>query len=367
MREITFTRRTVRSVMRSTLLVLAALAVLSVPAAASTMFVSPLDGAQVFGLTVIEVKSDVAAIDRVDFFVDDVLAGVARSAPYRIAFDFGSTMIARRVSAKVWANGYQSSETVAVRTAALTMNDRLDVHLVEVPVRVQSTRTVAPDDLRVRENGVEQTVRDVRRERPPAHFAFVVDRSLSMNEGKLEAALQAIEDGLRQLRPNDTASVVLFDHRVSKPRKVAAGQDLSELVTTPSGGTSLRDAIASVASPARTYALVITDGGDRNSELTDEQALRRISGTKTMVHAIVLGRSHAKFLDHLAANTGGSVVGANAGSVGDKVSELLADINSRYLVIYQSQGTESGWRTVDVRARRGGLRVAGANKRYFAE
>ncbi len=314
---------------------------------------------------VLEVTTDAAQADRVDFFVDGVLAGVARQPPYRIAFDFGTSLAARTVSAKVWSGGFKSSQSTTVTTAALTVNDTLDIDLVEVPLRVRSTRTLAAEDLRVRENGVEQKVRDVKRERPAAHFAFVVDRSLSMNGGKLEAALRAVQGGLRQLRPGDTASLVLFNHNVAKARSIQLGVALEAL--PPSGGTSLRDALASAASKQRTYALVITDGGDRNSELSDEEALRRISGTRTIVNAIVLGDSHAPFLDRAAANTGGSVVSASKQEVGDALSRLLADINSRYLVIYQSRGTKRGWRTVDVTAQRRGVDIVSSRKGYFAE
>jgi hypothetical protein len=328
-------------------------------------FVSPLEGAQAIGPTVLEVTTDAAQVDRVDFFVDGALAGVARQPPYRIAFDFGTALAARSVSAKVWSGGFQSSQSAAVTTAALTANDTLDIDLVEVPLRIRSTRTLEAADLRVRENGVEQRVRDVKRERPAAHFAFIVDRSLSMNEGKLEAALHAVQSQLHQLRAGDTASLVLFNHNVAKARPIHAGDSLEPL--PPSGGTSLRDALASVASKERTYALVITDGGDRNSELSDEEALRRISGTRTIVNAIVLGDSHARFLDRAAANTGGSVVSASRQDVGDALARLLADINSRYLVIYQSHGTRRGWRTVDVTAQRRGVEIVSSRKGYFAE
>jgi hypothetical protein len=328
-------------------------------------FVSPLEGAQAIGPMVLEVTTDAAQVDRIEFFVDGVLAGVARQAPYRIAFDFGTTLTARSVSAKVWSGGFRSSQSASVMTAALTANDTLDIDLVEVPLRVRSTRTLAAEDLRVRENGVDQKVRDVKRERPPAHFAFIVDRSLSMNGGKLEAALRAVQSELRQLRTGDTASLVLFNHNVAKPRRIQSGDALEAL--PPSGGTSLRDALASVASKQRTYALVLTDGGDRNSELSDEEALRRISGTRTIVNAIVLGDSHARFLDRAAANTGGSVVSASKHDVGDALSRLLADINSRYLVIYQSRGTKRGWRTVDVQAQRRGVDIVSSRKGYFAE
>lgn len=329
---------------------------------AATTFVSPLEGSQALGLMVLEVTTDAANVDRVEFSVDGVLAGVARTKPYRIAFDFGTSLTARTVTAKVWSNGYKTSETASVTTAAMTANDTLNVDLVEVPVRVRSSKVVKAADLRIRENGVEQQIRDVRRERPPAHFAFVVDRSLSMGGGRLEAALAAIRQELRQLRPGDTSSIVLFNHQVAKPQAIA-----SVGAITPSGGTSLRDALASVSSKQRTYAFVITDGGDRNSELTDEEALRKISGTKTVVNAIVLGTSHAKFLDRAAKNTGGSVVSGSKETVARELAKLLTDINSRYLVIYQSAGTKRGWRTLDVAAKRRGIEIAAARKGYFAE
>lgn len=339
---------------------------ISCAAHAAVTFVSPLDGSQALGTQVLEVTSTAANIDRVEFFVDGVMAGVARKPPYRVAFDFGTSLAARTVSAKVWSNGFKTAETASVTTAAMTVNDTLDVDLVEVPLRVRSSRALKASDLRVRENGVEQTIRDVRQERPAAHFAFIVDRSLSMNEGKLDATLRAVEAELRQLRSGDTASLVLFNHHVAKARTIRLGETLTGDLP-PSGGTSLRDAVASVASKQRTYAIVITDGGDRNSELSEETALRRISNTRTIVNAIVLGSSHAKFLDRAASNTGGSVVSASKATVRDALARLLADINSRYLVVYQSKGTKRGWRTVEVKPRRGGVTVVSARKGYFAE
>lgn len=335
--------------------------------AATITFVSPLAGAQVIGPTALEITTGASAVDRVDFFVDGVLAGVARKPPYRIAFDFGTSLDTRTVTAKVWSNGFRSSETAAVTTAALTVNDTLNIDLVEIPLRARSARMLRASDLRVRENGIEQKIRDVKVERPAAHFAFVVDRSLSMNDGKLAAALRAIESELRQLRDGDTASLVVFNHHVAKARPIARGERLAANDLLPSGGTSLRDALASVASRERTYAIVITDGGDRTSQLSDEAALRKISGTKTIVNAIILGDSHTRFLDRAASNTGGSVVSATRNTVTGALAKLLADINSRYLVIYQSSATRPGWRSIEVKPRRNDVTVASARKGYFAE
>lgn len=330
---------------------------------AALTFVAPLPGSQAVGVQAIEVTTDAAKVDRVDFHVDGVLAGVSRKPPYRIAYDFGTTLMPRTVTAKVWSNGYKTSESASVTTAALSANDTLTVDLVEVPLRARSARPLRPEDLRVRENGVHQTIREVLRERPPAHFAFIVDRSLSMGGGKLDAALRAVQAAAKQLRAGDTSSIVFFNHNVSKAQPVAS----SYRGLVPSGGTSLRDALASIASKQRTYAIAITDGGDRNSALTGEQALRRISGTKTVVHAIVLGDSHTSFLDRATGITGGSVAEASKETVSRELARILEDINSRYLVVYQSAGTQRGWRTIDVKPRRNGLTIVSARKGYFAE
>ncbi|MCU1349982.1 MAG: hypothetical protein JWO56_3012, partial [Acidobacteria bacterium] len=134
----------------------------------------------------------------------------------------------------------------------------------------------------------------------------------------------------------------------------------------PSGGTSLRDALASIPRAKRTYAIAITDGGDRNSELSEDEALRRISGTKTIVDALVLGDRGAPFLERAARNTGGAIVATSRDSLRGALHELLVDINSRYTLAYQSRATGRGWRSIEIRGRRG-LEVANARKGYFAE
>ena len=180
--------------------------------------------------------------------------------------------------------------------------------------------------------------------------------------------LRAIDTNVSMLRPDDTASVVLFNHNVTKARTIGRNEHVADLFgeVVPSGGTSLRDALASIRSSDRTYAIVITDGGDRNSELSDEEALRRISTTRTLVDAIILG-DHSTFLDRAAKNTGGEVVRASVRNVSDALRDAIADINSRYLAVYQSHGTPRGWRTIDVTSRLRGVTILAARKGYFAE
>src|SRR5688500_17800070 len=95
-------------------------------ARAETTFLSPLPGSQAIGPMMLEVTTTATNIDRVEFSVDGVLAGVARTKPYRLAFDFGTSLDKRTITAKVWSNGYKSSETATIITAALTASDSVN-------------------------------------------------------------------------------------------------------------------------------------------------------------------------------------------------------------------------------------------------
>src|SRR4029077_636038 len=150
--------------------------------------------------------------------------------------------------------------------------------------RVRAPGPIAAADIVVKENGVEQIIRDIKADRGPARFVFVVDGSLRMGGGKLDAALRAIDRESKLLRSDDRAEIVLFNHNVMPPQPLERRERIE-----PSGGTSLRDAVSSIPSHDRTYAIVITDGGDRNSITPEDEALRKISGTKLTLDAIVLG------------------------------------------------------------------------------
>lgn len=345
-----------------------ATAILSLSLLTAVTWVSPQSGSQAIGPLPLEITTTTPNVDRVEFYIDGNLAGVARKAPWRIAHDFGTSLDPHTIAAVVWSEGYTKSERAEVRTAAIAAGDSVTVDLVEVPLRVKASRPLRASDLRLRESGIEQTIRDVRSDRGAATFVFVIDRSLSMGDGKLAAALRAVDEARKLLRPDDTVSVILFNHNVTKARSIARGESLARVFgdVTPAGGTSMRDAVASIPKGQRTYAFVITDGGDRNSQLDDESALRRISNTKTVIDALILGRSNSGFLDQAAKNTGGAVVDASRESLAKSLRALIDDINSRYIVVYQSHGTAKGWRAIELKGQRG-VTIVNARKGYFAE
>jgi len=326
---------------------------------AAITFISPQEGSQAIGVVPIEVTTTAQAVNRVDFYVDGTLVGVARQAPYRVVHDFGTSLAAHEVLAKVYSNNYRNVDTARVATIAAG-GETMNVDLVEVAMRVRSSKPVKASDVIVKENGIEQTIRDVRADRGAARFVFVVDRSLSMGDGKLEAALRAIDQESKLLRPDDRVEIIFFNHNVMAPRPFVRGEHVE-----PSGGTSLRDAVSSVPSHDRSYAIVVTDGGDRNSITSEEDGLRKISGTKLILEAIVLG-TDSRFLDRAAKNTGGTVVRASTSTLQRELHRMILDINSRYTVIYQSHGNASGWRAIKIAPRRRGVEILNARKGYFA-
>lgn len=338
--------------------------VLAVGAHAATIaFVTPQPGAQAIGPMLVEITTSVANIDRVEFSVDGALAGVARKPPYRIAHDFGTSLAAHLITAKVWSNGFRNSDEVTIRTAALTVGETMNVDVVEVPIRVRSAHRLQANDLRVMENGIPQTIRELRADRGAARFVFIVDRSLSMGDGKLDAALRAIANESPLLRNDDHIELVLFNHNVTKARPIRRGEQLASVPT--SGGTSLRDAVASIVTRERTYAIVITDGGDRNSATSEDDALHAISNTKMIVDAIVLGDT-SSFLRDATKNTGGTLVTADASTLQRALHALIADINSRYTLGYQSHGNGPGWRAIAITPQRRGIEIVNARKGYYA-
>ena len=335
---------------------------------AAITFISPQQGSQAVGVQPIEVTTTATGVNRVEFYVDGAMAGVARQSPYRILHDFGTSLESHNIIVKLYSNNFKTIESAQITTAALTAGETVHVDLVEVPARVRSSRPLRAEDLRVTENGVEQTIREVRSDRGPARFVFVVDRSLSMGDGKLQSALRAIDEESKLLGPDDRVEVVLFNHNVMPARAVSRGERVETIfgAIPPSGGTSLRDAVSSVPSHDRAYAIVITDGGDRNSMTSEEEALRKISGTKLILDAIILGDS-SRFLDRAAKNTGGTVSRASASTVQRELHRMILDINSRYTIAYQSHGNTSGWRSINIAPRRRGIEIVNARKGYFAE
>lgn len=348
-------------------IVLASMAPLSA-AAAEIRFVTPLDGAQVFGATLLEVEASGESIDRIELLVDGVLVGVARRAPFRVVHDFGESTVSHSIEAILHHDGFRRSERATISTMPLMTEQSLTIDLVEVPLRIRGPGTPSAKDLIVRENGIDQRILEIAATRGPAHFTFVVDRSLSMGEGRLQSALEAVASILPRLRAGDSASLILFNHRVDRPIDLRTGADLhAARELAPSGGTSLREALASIREERSRIIITITDGTDRSSAIDEESALRKIGTSRTTVHALTLGNDASGFLRKATRQTGGAMVRSRAPSLRTDLQALFDEIDSRHVVIYQSTNSGAGWREISVRSARRSVSTDLARTRYYAK
>lgn len=337
------------------------LLVLALPAlgADPVRIVAPAADAPAIGERIIEIETSAEAVDRVEIRVDGRLAGVLRTPPYRLPFDFGPDGQAHRIEAEVFSAGYSERRRADLVTVGTEQAHVVD--FVEVPLRLRSSRPVSAAELGILENGAEHEARDLRPDRGPTRFVFVVDRSLSMQGEPIDAALDAIRSVVPRFREGDSAEVVLFNHRVARPVAV------NEANREASGGTALRDALASIQPSARTVAIVISDGGDRNSFLDRQTALEAIAVSPLSVHALVLGRGEgAAFLRDVASRTGGSFRSTRARDLSRDLGAVFDDVDSRWTLAYQSSNHGRGWRSIEIRPNAPGIVVEAAREGYFA-
>ncbi|HUP65779.1 MAG TPA: hypothetical protein VM557_10925 [Thermoanaerobaculia bacterium] len=324
-------------------------------------FVSPRQGARAIGEGWIELEAP-AEIDRIEVRVDGRLAGVLRQAPWKLPWDFGEGDRAARLEATLFAKGYSHSRRIEVVTSPMAAAE-MTVDWVEVPVRLRGNPAPTADDFFVMENGERREVREIWPTRRPSRFVFIIDRSLSMRNGKLDRAISAVRSAASRLGESDSAELLLFNHRV------AASQGLEEAVAVePSGGTALRDALASIRPDSRTIAIVISDGADRNSLVEPEEALTRVAVNHLSVHAIALGRGEGTaFLREVSRRTGGSFRTSDAASLDRALAAVLDDIDGRWVIAYQSSSDRNGWREIEVKARSRRMKIENARTGYFAE
>ncbi len=164
-------------------------------------------------------------------------------------------------------------------------------------------------------------VREVRARELGSSEALVlaVDNSQSMRGRPLREAKRAAATFLEQATHSDSTSVVSFGHEAlaltnSGATKAAAVRAVGSLVPDGQFGTALYDAVVLSTStvesqPDGTRVLVLlTDGRDRGSEASLDDAIAAARRAKVVVYAIAAGdKADTAPLSTLASATGGRV------------------------------------------------------------
>ena len=242
--------------------------------------------------------------------------------------------------------------------------------------RGQYVTGLGKDDFAVFEDGVRQEVSIFAHENLPISMVLMVDTSASMDD-KLPAARTAGKRFVRTLRPQDMAQVMQFNDRATVLQDYTADHAALEAAfdrTEASGPTALHNALyvalkdlarQKAGAELRRRALVLlSDGEDTASLVSDEQVLELARKTEINIYAISLraktapDRNRLKFsqaahlLTALTQDTGGQAHFPNSLSELEAVYDRIAEeLRTQYSLGYVSSNkrADGKWRRIVVR------------------
>lgn len=238
-----------------------------------------------------------------------------------------------------------------------------------------------PEVFHVVEDGVVQPISVFSHDPEPIALSILIDTSASM-EHRLSVAQQAAIGFTRRLGPRDVAQVIAFDSIANVLQTFTSDQSALERAirrTQTGDSTSLYTALyvaltdlqavrAEAAGEIRRQAIVVlSDGDDTSSLVTDEAVLDLASRAGVTVYAIGLrskedqaahGYNEADhFMRTIADNTGGRVYFVDTAQDLPAVYQQIADeLATQYVIGYTSTNrrTDGAWRRVVVTVDRPG-------------
>ena len=252
---------------------------------------------------------------------------------------------------------FQQQPSFSARTESV----RVDVLVTEGGRIVQG---LSAADFEIRDEGVAQTVDLVTFQQLPIHVILALDLSYSVSGERLRDLRNASHALLDALARDDQASLLTFNHAVSRRR--APTSDVGPLRTVldalepegvdSPGGTALADAtyaalVSGEKEGGRSLALVFSDGVDTGSWLSSSRVLDVARRTGVVVYGVSVRGSGGSFLDELTEVTGGSAVEAESTrNLRAVFIRVLEEFRSRYLVSFSPKGVaKAGWHRLDVR------------------
>ena len=247
-----------------------------------------------------------------------------------------------------------------------------EVDLVVLPVIVKDRNGRFVSGLTAKnfqgyEDGKLQEIALFRQEDIPVTVGLVVDHSSSMTAKNPEVLSGALAF-VRASNPQDLEFVVNFSDTVSfdLPAGAAFTASMSALqagitARIDSGRTALYDALTAAlrhiqsAPLEKKVLLLISDGGDNNSQQQFSQVLRMAQTTSVAIYAIGLFDSQSadqnpRILKKLASDTGGQAYLPHSSAEVVKVCQQIAeDIRHQYTIGYSPNDRErNGYRKLRI-------------------
>jgi Ca-activated chloride channel family protein len=263
----------------------------------------------------------------------------------------------------------------------LTFGTEIEVVNLNVSVtngQGQYVTRLTASDFAVFEDGVRQELTIFKHEDLPLSLVLVMDASASMTD-KMKDAQSAAKRFLQTLRPNDQAELVQFSDRITILQDFTSDVKLLEEAVhhaEASGPTALHNALyvslkdlanekRKAGGELRRRAIVLlSDGEDTSSLVTDDQVLDLAKKTEINIYPILLRSNRTSdstrpsfsqadyLLTTLARETGGQSFTPNSISELDKVYDRIAEeLRSLFSLGYMSSNPrrDGKWRRIVVR------------------
>jgi len=232
-------------------------------------------------------------------------------------------------------------------------NLRVDTNLVLVPVSVtdpmnRSVTGLEPENFRVFDNGLEQTIGRFSRDDEPIAVGFLFDTSGSMGE-KLDRSRTAARAFSNAANPEDEFCLVTFDSspRLLTPLTRDIGDVENQILFSHShGSTALLDAILLGLAEIRKSKqnkralLLISDGGDNNSRYSEKEVRRGLQEADVLIYAIgVFGDAKSPeeaegpaLMNRIAESTGGRLFNTGWAEIPDIARAISLELRNRYVL-----------------------------------
>jgi Ca-activated chloride channel family protein len=248
--------------------------------------------------------------------------------------------------------------------------DLVEVYATVVDGSGRQVTDLERGEFRVFEDGREQEVTAWVAGEFPLAVALAVDRSFSMRGERLNVARAAGQVFLGLLRPADQAMVIAVGSEVEVVAPLGTDRAAEQRVIAaldPWGTTGLHDAIIAAIeriepAPGRRALVLLSDGADRYSRATAAAALERARGSDVLIYPVAIGRDRPALFAELAVATGGRSFHLREPRTLTAALEAIAtELRHQYLLGYtpsQPIGAgRPGWRSIEVRVSRPGVRV----------
>lgn len=366
------------------------------PVHADIRFVSPRNLSFAIGETRIEVVPSAGAgrqVDRIEIHVNDQLLTKLTAAPWVTSFDAEDGSHGNRVVATVyWSDG--SSESTAVRTSRLRINQEVQVDLVNLFPIIRDKRgryipNLVRKDFEVYENDVKQTVSVFSAKAKPLRLALVLDISESMRKGdRLALAKTSALSFLNVLGDADQAMLVTFSDGVTVTHPMTSNFEsiavaIKDLEAV--GGTALYDGLWRGSRELKQFTgrrvlVLLSDGRDESSTglepgslHTSEEAIEEAKRGEVILFTIGLGSGKERvvpwhlplaeqlkrqgetteeYLERIAETTGGqSFFSRRAGNLRKAFASVADALRAQYALAYTSsdRDKQGEWRAIKVR------------------